>query len=219
MLPNFINSSLRVRALTHRSYLNENAAVMEDNERLEYLGDAVLDLIVAELLYHRLPEMKEGRLTRLRSALVRTEQLAAFARALNVGEQLRIGKGEEDNGGRTRDSMLCDTFEALIGAYYLDSGMQAVNAFVRPLLQPVLDELLLEETDGDSKSRLQEYSQATHKFTPQYTIIGTYGPDHQRTFTAQVIIQGQVVGEGTGRNKRAAEQAAALDALRKLGLA
>jgi len=218
MLPNFITPSLRLRALTHRSYLNEHADVTEDNERLEYLGDAVIDLIVAEWLYHRLPEMKEGRLTRLRSALVRTEQLAAFARALKLGEQLRIGKGEEDNGGRMRDSMLCDTFEALIGAYYLDSGMEAVAAFMRPLLQPVLDDLLHEETDGDSKSRLQEWSQAEHKFTPQYIITHTHGPDHQRTFTAQVIIQGQVVGEGTGRNKRAAEQAAAKDALTKLGL-
>jgi ribonuclease-3 len=219
MLPQFKNPSLRLRALTHRSFLNENAAVTEDNERLEYLGDAVLDLIVAELLYHRLPEMKEGRLTRLRSALVRTEQLAAFARALNLGQQLRIGKGEEDNGGRTRDSMLCDTFEAIIGAYYLDSGMEAVNAFVRPLLQPVLENLLNDEGDGDSKSQLQEWSQAEHKFTPQYIITGAHGPDHQRTFTAQVIIQGQVMGEGTGRNKRAAEQTAALDALKKLGLA
>jgi ribonuclease-3 len=218
-LPPFRDSSLLRRALTHRSYLNEHPEVFEDNERLEFLGDAVLDFVVGAMLYHRLPEMKEGRLTRLRSSLVRTEQLAAFASELAVGELMRLGKGEEDSGGHDRPSLLCGTFEAIIGAYYIDSGIDAVRQYVEALFHPVLARLLSDQADGDAKSRLQEWAQAERGQTPRYVIVDKQGPDHEREFTAQVFFGDELIGVGHGRNKRAAQQAAALAALQKLGLA
>lgn len=219
VIPQFKNPHLLRRALTHRSYLNENPDITADNERLEFLGDAVLDLVIAALLYHRLPEMQEGRLTRLRAALVRTERLAAVARELDLGAQLFMGRGEEESGGRGRDSLLCDALEAIIGAYYLDSGLEAVRTFVEPLFQPVLEQVLRERADIDAKSLLQEWSQAQSGTAPHYVIVDGAGPDHERTFTAQVVLGDQVAGQGVGRNKRAAEQAAAVDALTRLNIA
>ena len=130
----FKNMMILRRSLTHRSYINEHPESIEDNERLEFLGDAILDFMVGEWLYHRFPEMPEGDLTRMRSALVHTEQLAAFARQLELGRGLRLGRGEVLSGGRTRDALLCDEFEALIGALYLDAGLNSVKYFVYPLL-------------------------------------------------------------------------------------
>jgi ribonuclease-3 len=218
-LPPFKDQSLLLRALTHRSYLNENSEVHEDNERLEYLGDAVLDLIIANLLYHRLPEVKEGKLTRLRSSLVRTEQLAQFATRLELGSRLRLGKGEQGSGGQQRKTLLCDAFEAVIGAYFVEAGYEATRDFVQPLFKPLLEELLRAEADNDPKSRLQEWAQAERGLTPRYVIVERRGPDHEQTFRAQVVIGEEVCGEGVGRNKRSAEQAAAQDALNRLGLA
>jgi len=218
-LPPFKDQSLLLRALTHRSYLNENSDVHEDNERLEYLGDAVLDLIIANLLYHRLPEVKEGKLTRLRSSLVRTEQLAQFATRLELGARLRLGKGEQGSGGQQRKTLLCDAFEAVIGAYFVEAGYEATRDFVQPLFKPLLEELLRAEADNDPKSRLQEWAQAERGLTPRYVIVERRGPDHEQTFRAQVVIGEEVCGEGVGRNKRSAEQAAAQDALNRLGLA
>jgi ribonuclease-3 len=215
-LPEFKDPSLLQRALTHRSYLNEHSETFEDNERLEFLGDAVLDFLTAAFLYNRLPEMKEGRLTRLRAALVRTEQLAALAAQVGVGERVRLGRGEEEGGGRQRRTLLCDTFEAVIGALYLDSGFEAVRAFVEPLFQTVLDEILRVEMDADGKSRLQELTQAERGLTPHYVIVRNTGPDHERIFTARVFIGQEALGEGSGPSKRAAEQAAALIALDRL---
>ena len=215
-LPEFRDPSLLVRALTHRSYLNEHPDVFEDNERLEFLGDAVLDFLAAALLYNRLPEMREGRLTRLRAALVRTEQLAALAVQVGLGEHVRLGKGEEEGGGRRRRTLLCDTFEAVVGAYFLDSGIEAVRAFIEPLFQPVLDEVLPAEMDNDAKSRLQEWAQAEHGVTPRYEIVDDSGPDHERTFTAEVFVGEASWGQGRGSSKRAAEQAAAVEALKRL---
>lgn len=212
-LPDFRDPSLLQRALTHRSYLNEHPEAAEDNERLEFLGDAVLNFLAADLLYNRLPEMREGRLTRLRVALVRTEQLAALAQQVRLGERLLLGRGEDDGGGRQRRTLLCDAFEAMVGAYCLDSGIEAVRAYIEPLFQPILDEVLLAEVDNDAKSRLQEWAQAQHGVTPQYEIVDDSGPDHERTFTAVVLIGDQSWGQGSGLSKRAAEQAAALDAL------
>jgi ribonuclease-3 len=218
-LPPFKDQSLLLRALTHRSYLNENSDVHEDNERLEYLGDAVLDLIIANLLYHRLPEVKEGKLTRLRSSLVRTEQLAQFATRLELGSRLRLGRGEQGSGGQQRETLLCDAFEAVIGAYFVEAGYEAARDFVQPLFKPLLEELLRAEADNDPKSRLQEWAQAERGLTPRYVIVERRGPDHEQTFRAQVVIGEEVCGEGVGRNKRSAEQAAAQDALNRLGLA
>lgn len=218
-LPKFRNAAALNRALIHRSYLNENDNVQEDNERLEFLGDAVLDLVAAEMLYRRLPEMQEGRLTRLRASLVSTERLAALAQALGLGALIRMGKGEEASGGRTRPSMLSDTFEAVIGAYYLDSGLQAVREFVEPLFTPLLEQVIRDDADVDNKSLLQEWAQAERRQMPRYHVVAESGPDHERTFIVQVSVGDEVVGQGEGRSKRAAEQAAAADARRRLGLA
>src|SRR5215208_6651153 len=149
----FSNLSLLTRALTHRSYVNENPSSPEDNERLEFLGDAVLDFIVGAWVYHRFPEMPEGDLTKMRSAIVRNDQLAAFARALQLGDALRLGRGEKATGGSRRDGLLGSTFEALIGALYLDQGLAAVEAFVHPLLEESHDSIL--EEIHDPKSVLQ----------------------------------------------------------------
>ena len=215
-LPPFRNASLLVRALTHRSYLNEHADIGEDNERLEFLGDAVLDFVAGSALFHQYPEMDEGGLTRLRSALVNNEQLAAFASQFDLGSRLRLGKGEDDSGGRQRANLLCDAFEATIGAYYLDSGLEAVRAFVEPLFRHAAEAILASEGDLDAKSNFQEWAQAEHSQTPRYVQVGLAGPDHNRTYTVEVFVGDERFGAGSGSNKQAATQAAARDALAKV---
>ena len=149
----FEDKTLLQRALTHRSYLNENPDhPLNDNERLEFLGDATLDFITAEYLYHRFPEMNEGELTSLRSALVRTEKLAEFSTKIHLGDYLFLGKGEEESGGRERPPILCGAFEALMGALYLDQGIQAVSDFYIPLIKPEIEEILETKSHKDSKS-------------------------------------------------------------------
>ncbi|MFQ5616071.1 MAG: ribonuclease III [Anaerolineales bacterium] len=206
------------RALTHRSYLNEYADALEDNERLEFLGDAVLDFLVAAWLYNRYPEMKEGELTRLRAALVGTEQLAAFARRLNLGLAMRLGRGENEGGGRKRDSLLCATFEAVVGALFVDVGLDAVYGFVEPLLEPAIEEILAERYDLDHKSYLQEWSQFRGYGIPHYKLVAVSGPDHERNFEFEVSVDGTVYGRGVGSNKQAASKEAAREALIALGV-
>jgi ribonuclease III len=212
----FSNLSMLTRALTHRSYVNENPNAVEDNERLEFLGDAVLDFIVGAWVYNRFPEMPEGDLTKMRSALVRNEQLAEFARHLNLGPALRLGRGEAASGGSQRDGLLGSTFEALIGALYLDSGLKAVEEFVTPLLDGVREFVLTKI--HDPKSQLQEWAQAQKLGAPRYKTIAMTGPDHAKEFDVQVEIGGQVVGQGHGTNKHAAEHFAAKNALKSLGI-
>ncbi len=210
----FRDNSLLQRALTHRSYLNEHPDEnLEDNERLEFLGDSVLDFIAAEWLYERFPQMSEGNLTRLRAGLVRNETLASYASAAGLNDMLLLGKGEEEHGGRTRLRNLGGAFEALAGALYLDQGMDAVRQFARPWFVPVLDEMLREQSDKDAKSRLQEWSQASLNLTPIYRTVRVTGPDHAREFTIEVVIGDRVFGAGSGHNKQAAAQAAARAAL------
>jgi ribonuclease-3 len=212
----FSNLSLLTRALTHRSYVNENPDSLEDNERLEFLGDAVLDFIVGAWVYHRFPEMPEGELTKMRSAIVRNDQLAIFARQLNLGGALLLGRGEHASGGADRDGLLGSAFEALIGALYLDAGIAAVDAFVRPLLEEakgfILDEI------HDPKSRLQEWAQAEKLGTPQYVTISSSGPDHAKMFEVEVRIQGLTYGRGHGSSKNIAARIAAQTALEALGI-
>lgn len=213
----FQDKSLLNRALTHPSHLNENPeAGLEDNQRLEFLGDAVLDFISGELLYHRYPEASEGRLTRLRAALVRTETLARFARDCDLNEVLYLGRGEEESGGRARANNLCAAFEALSGALYLDQGMRSVEAFVLPYFSEALNDIVRLELDKDAKSRLQEWSQANLNLTPFYETIESRGPDHAKEFTVAVIIDGEQYAHGTGPSKQAAAQQAARRALELL---
>jgi ribonuclease-3 len=217
-LPSFQDPSLLIRALTHRSYVNEHADVNEDNERLEFLGDAVLDFVAGAFLYHRFPEQREGGLTRLRAALVNTEQLARFASALDLGEMLRLGKGEAESGGRKRQTLLADAFEAVMGAYYLDSGLDAVRSFVEPMFGESADNILLTESDIDAKSLFQEWAQAKLLQTPRYSTTSVSGPDHSREYTIDVLVGGEVYGTGSGPSKQAATQSAARAALHKVGL-
>lgn len=212
----FSNLALLVRALTHRSYVNEHSEAVEDNERLEFLGDAVLDFIVGDWVYQRFPEMPEGDLTKMRSALVRNEQLAKFARNLDLGRALRLGRGEATSGGHDRDNLLGSTFEALVGALYLDSGIGAVNTFVNPILEDSRESVLSEI--HDPKSQLQEYIQSRKLGPIRYRVVSTSGPDHAITFDMDVEIAGEIKGHGTGTNKSYAEHAAAQDALNNLGV-
>jgi len=214
----FTNLHLLVRALTHRSYVNENPNSVEDNERLEFLGDAVLDFVVGAWVYNHFPEMQEGDLTRMRSALVRTDTLAEFARQLDLGPALRLGRGELASGGRQRDNLLCATFEAVIGAMYLDTGIPAVETFVEPLLAAVSSRVISQEEIYDPKSTLQEWTQSNKLGTPRYTTVDSSGPDHARVFVVEAQVNGKVYGRGEGTSKQAAAQAAAQAALESLGI-
>lgn len=212
----FSNLALLTRAFTHRSYVNENPDSLEDNERLEFLGDAVLDFVVGAWVYHRFPEMPEGELTKIRSAIVRNDQLALFARRLNLGGALRLGRGEFASGGRQRDGLLGSLFEALVGALYLDAGLKTVEAFVHPLLEESC-EFILDEIH-DPKSRLQEWAQSEKLGTPQYITVGSTGPDHAKVFEVEVRIQGLTYGRGHGSSKQVAARIAAQTALESLGI-
>jgi len=212
----FSNLSLLTRALTHRSYVNENPSSSEDNERLEFLGDAVLDFIVGAWVYNRFPEMPEGDLTKMRSAIVRNDQLAIFARHLKLGDALRLGRGEFATGGSHRDGLLGSTFEAVVGALYLDSGLRMVETFVDPLLEEVQESILTKI--HDPKSQLQEWAQAQKMSTPRYRTVTMTGPDHAKEFEVEVVIDERIVGTGRGTSKHTAQQAAASDATRNLGI-
>jgi ribonuclease-3 len=206
----FRDLDLLRRALTHSSYVNEHPEDrVGDNQRLEFLGDAVLDFVAGAWVYRHYPDFNEGRMTRLRAALVRTRTLARLARQVGIGQALRLGHGEEEAGGRKREANLCDAFEAVVGALYLDGGLAAAEAFVEPLIEPVAGATLAEEADWDAKSRLQEWSQAELGVTPRYRIVAEKGPDHAKTFVAEVLLGKKLAGQGTGRSKQAAEQSAA----------
>jgi ribonuclease-3 len=213
----FEDDTLLQRALTHRSYLNENPDYrFEDNERLEFLGDAVLDFVVGEYLYQRFPEEDEGTLTSWRAALVNTRSLADFARQIGLGPYLLLGRGEDESGGRRRPAVLCGAFEALIGAIYLDQSLSQVNEFVLPRFEPALDHILRNNLDKDAKSQLQELSQAYLGHTPRYPTVSTSGPDHDKVFTVAATINGVTYGRGQGRSKQIAAQVAASEALQQL---
>ena len=213
----FRDKSLLQRALTHRSYINEHPGFpFEDNERLEFLGDAVIDFLSGEYLYHRFPELPEGPLTTLRSALVRRETLAGFAQDLELGRYLLMGYGEAESGGRERPTVLADGFEALAGAIYLDQGLEAVLHFFQPFMEKKVADALRDEVDKDPKSRLQELAQSHMRHTPRYLTTSESGPDHAKEFTVQVTIGSKAYGQGTGHSKQLAAQAAAQDALQRI---
>ncbi len=207
---------LILRALTHRSFLNEHPEALEDNERLEFLGDAVLDFVVGAWLYQHFPEMSEGEMTRLRASLVSTEKLGEFGAQIQIGKALRMGHGEEEGGGRKRMAMLCNAFEALVGALYLDGGIAAVEKFMEALLERSVAEIRVGEGDRDPKSQLQEWAQARGQGAPHYSIVAESGPDHSKDFVVEVQVEGKTVGRGEGRSKQSASKAAAREALKKL---
>ena len=209
----FENFLLLSRALTHRSYLNEHPEAIEDNERLEFLGDAILDFVVGAWLYNRFPEMAEGQLTRFRAALVNTKILSEFGLEIDLGSVIKLGRGEEENGGRDRMAMLCGTFEALIGALYLDQGIPAVERFIQRFLEPASIKILENNQDQDSKSLLQEWAQAQSFSIPHYRVVNEEGPDHNKVFTLEVSVNGKIIGSGQGRSKQEASKNAASSAL------
>ncbi len=228
-LPTIQDKKLKLRALTHRSYVNEYPDTCEHNERLEFLGDAVLGFLVGELLYHKRycdrPEMSEAQMTRLRASVVDEKQLAKFATQLGLGELMRLGKGAEKDGGRKNPSLLSDTFEAYMGAYYLDAGIEPVREFITSLFTPVIDQIGWDKSEDaksqhliDSKNRFQQWALEVHQENPQYSIIAESGPDHAKEFVAEVRVKNQVYGSGSGRRKQDAEKQAAETALKQLGI-
>lgn len=214
----FRDGALLEQALTHRSYLNETVEALHDNERLEFLGDAVIGFVAGEHLYRALPEEPEGVLTALRAALVREETLASFAAALDLGAGLWLGRGEEATGGRERSTVLCDAFEALVGAVYLDGGLAPAAALVEARIAPELERVLVDRRHHDARSVFQERVQATHQQTPHYETVDVEGPDHERRFTVEARVGERTAGRGSGRSKAEAARRAALDALARMEL-
>jgi ribonuclease-3 len=209
-----IAPDLLERALTHRSFAYENGN-LPTNERLEFLGDAVLSLVVTDALYHRHPDLAEGRLAKLRAAVVNMRALAHVARALGVGDHILLGKGEEGSGGRDKSSILADTLEALIGAVYVEHGVDVATAFVHRLVDPLLTSSAALGAGLDWKTSLQELTAELALGVPEYR-VGEEGPDHAKMFHADVVLQGQVRGSGSGRSKKEAEQGAASTAFAAL---
>lgn len=210
----FSNTELLRTALRHSSFINEHKMEREMcNERLEFLGDAVLELVCSEFLFQKYPKMPEGELTKLRASLVCESALAYDARQLDLQANLEMGKGEEQTGGRTRDSIVSDACEALIGAIYLDGGLECARRFI---LAHVLCDIENKKLFYDSKTVLQEITQKDYETAPVYRIVKESGPAHDKTYIAQVEVNGEVLGEGSGRTKKNAEQQASYYAILKL---
>ena len=213
----FHRPELLENALYHSSYANEHRCCgVSSNERLEFLGDAVLGLVTADYLYHKHPDLPEGDLTRMRAALVCEESLYEVAQRLGLGSELRLGKGEEAGGGRQRPSILADATESVFAAVYLDGGMEAARALIHRVLLDKEQEEAVEERRRDYKTELQELVQRKPDQTLRYEMVGASGPDHARVFAFRVLLNGQVAGTGEGRSKKEAEQAAAHCALERL---
>jgi ribonuclease-3 len=210
----FRNSLLLAEALTHPSLAYESQKPYFDNQRLEFLGDAVLQLIVTEELYKRFADFTEGRLTKLRSRLVSRRALARFAMAIHLGDYVMLGKGEEATGGRRRISTLADAFEALIGAVYLDSGPVQTCELVLRLFESELGNMITSPEERNPKGELQERLQSIHPQAPVYRILSETGPDHRRVFLAEVSWQNLILSTGKGKSKKEAEARAAAEALR-----
>lgn len=211
----FHNRSLLERALHHRSYLNEVKDVtLQDNERLEFLGDSVLQVCVSRFLYQNFPQAAEGVLTNYRSSLVKTQTLAKVGKNLSLGDFLLLSKGEEESGGRKNESLLADCFEAIIAAIYLDTNLETAYNFISQHLLPLLSKIIENKAFKDFKSLLQEKTQTKNKVSPKYQVAKTEGPDHERIFTIEVFVAKKSLGKGVGRSKQEAEQEAAKEALK-----
>ena len=213
----FNDASLLEQALVHSSYINENPSFAPaSNERLEFLGDAVLGLVVAEKLYQDYPHLTEGEMTKLRAVLVRRETLARMARGIGLGDYLYLGKGEEVSGGQHKPANLAAVLEAIVAAIFLDRGPSIVKEFILRLLDIELQRVVSQGTGVDYKSELQELIQAREQQTPTYYLMETTGPDHDKRFTVEVRLGAAVLGRGSGKNKKAAESEAARSALEQL---
>ncbi|MDH6363836.1 ribonuclease-3 [Enterococcus sp. PF1-24] len=209
----FHNVDLLEQAFTHSSYVNEHRHLnLSDNERLEFLGDAVLELLISNHLYHLFPKLPEGKLTKLRAAIVREDSLSKFAKECHFDVYVQLGKGEENSGGRNRPALLCDLFEAFLGALYLDQGIEAVKGFLATVVFPKVENGAFSH-EMDHKTRLQEVLQKSGDVTIDYQLVKEVGPAHEREFWSEVLVDGQVIGEGHGKSKKLSEQAAAAKAL------
>ncbi len=213
----FKNKNLLKNALTHSSYANEVRGAFTSNERLEFLGDSILSIIVSEHIYNRFPNMPEGELTRLRSSLVCEKALCGFSRELGIGEHLLLGKGEDKGGGRERDSILADAFEAVLAALYIDGGMDVAKKHVMNFVLRELENANKKEVSKDYKTTLQEIIQRNPEEAVVYILKSESGPDHDKTFTVEVKLNSNVIGVGTGKSKKQAEEEAAKQALILMG--
>lgn len=212
----FHDVNLLEQAFTHSSYVNEHRNMnISDNERLEFLGDAVLEIQVSDYLYHHYPNLPEGRLTRLRSAIVREESLSKFAKECHFDHYIMLGKGEENSGGRDRVALLCDLFEAFLGALYLDQGYDVALRFIQTVVFPKIEAGVFTR-EMDHKTRLQEVLQKSGDVTIDYRLVNEEGPAHERIFTIDVYADDRLIGSGQGKSKKLAEQDAAEKALIKI---
>ncbi|MEY2440436.1 MAG: ribonuclease [Verrucomicrobiota bacterium] len=211
----FRNALLLAEALTHPSVGHETQRHHFNNQRLEFLGDAILQVVITEYLFHHYSGEAEGQLTKLRSRLVSRETLKAHAAALNLGQYLMMGRGEEASGGRQRTSTLADAYEALIGAIYLDSDLETAKKFILAQAQPDLELLAEEPVDINPKGHLQELLQSISPSSPVYESVSESGPEHHKIFVVQCVWEGMVLGQGSGRSKKQAETAAAAEAMEK----
>ncbi len=206
----FRQLGLLEEALTHRSYGRP------DNERLEFLGDSVIELVVSQLLFETFPKLREGELSKMRSSLVKEESLAEVARGIELGRHLKLGKGEEATGGREKASILAGALEAVVAAVYIDGGFEEAFRVVEGLFRERIKQMEEAWRDRDYKTQLQEYTQARFKEVPRYTVVAERGPEHSKTFEVVVLVGGRIWGRGSGRSKKEAEQRAAEEALRRL---
>lgn len=213
----FNNITLLSQALTHSSYVYEKEKRgITQNERLEFLGDVVLSLVVSEYIYNYYPQHLEGDLAKIRAVVVSRKVLARIAKSVGVGELLLLGKGEELTGGRKRNSILANTFEAIVGAIYLDAGLSVAGRFILSLLKEEIELANRNESIRDYKTFLQEFTQERYKMLPTYEVTRALGPDHRKSFEVNCIVKGDVFGKGRGKSKKEAEQDAAYNALKKL---
>lgn len=215
-IPEFKNKELFELAFTHRSYLNESNSTQQSNERLEFLGDSILSFIVSTYIYDKFGDKKEGELTSLRSVLTNTETLYELSKELNLGQMLKLSKGEEETGGRLSKTILADTYEALLGAIYLDQGLESAKKFIHDTIIEKIDNIVKSQGLKDPKSALQEFLQENKKTSPRYEVLEEIGPDHDKTYVVGAFFEDELLSKGEGKSKQEAEKKAAQNALQIL---
>lgn len=212
-MPEFESEEIRSLVFTHRSYLNENKAILESNERLEFMGDSILSFVVSSHIYKNHPDFKEGELTSLRSVLTNTQTLYLVSESLGLGSQLKMSKGEEDGGGRENKTILANTYEAVVGGLFLDGGIEKAREFITATILDNAGQFIDAQGLKDAKSMLQEYMQEKYKVSPDYRILDETGPDHDKIYTSGVFLNGEEIARGNGRSKQEAEKDAATKAM------